>query len=317
MTVLHVRPFACLDSIPGRSGWVIFIGTTPLAALVALTTWRIREGGLPLGARTLLMGVVNVTPDSFSDGGRHPTPATAFAHGMALAREGGDILDVGGESTRPGAASVAADEEARRVLPTIAKLAEQGCTVSVDTRKADVAERAIEAGARIVNDVTAGSDPAMFPLIARTGAGIVLMHMQGEPQTMQDAPRYADVVKEVARFLLERAHAAERAGVPRSAIVLDPGIGFGKTAEHNLRLLQDLSEIKRLGYPLLVGASRKSFLGALTSEGGKAPGPTDRLEASLAAHVLAASRGADVLRVHDVRAHRRAFAIADRLEGRT
>src|SRR5438094_147324 len=154
------------------------------------------------------MGVVNVTPDSFSDGGRHPTSATAFAHGMTLAREGADILDVGGESTRPGAAPVPADEELRRVLPAVARLAEAGLAVSIDTHKAEVAARALDAGARIVNDVTAGGDPEMFALVARQGAGIVLMHMQGEPQTMQQAPRYDDVVKEVAQFLLERARAA-------------------------------------------------------------------------------------------------------------
>jgi dihydropteroate synthase len=262
------------------------------------------------------MGVVNATPDSFSDGGRHPTPSTAYAHGMTLLREGADIVDVGGESTRPGARPVPADEEARRVVPAIARLAGDGACVSVDTRKADVARQALDAGARIVNDVSAGGDPAMFGVVARAGAGIVLMHKQGEPETMQREPRYDDVVKEVAQFLFERARAAEAAGVARASIALDPGIGFGKTIEHNVSLLRHLDDIAALGYPVLVGASRKAFLGALTAENGIAPSAQDRLEASIAAHLVAASRGADIVRVHDVRAHRRAFAVADKLEGR-
>jgi dihydropteroate synthase len=268
--------------------------------------WRIRGGELPLD-RTLLMGVVNATPDSFSDGGAYD-PAE---QGERLAAEGADVLDVGGESTRPGALAVPADEEARRVLPVVRRLAAAGRVVSIDTGKARVARDALAAGARIVNDVTAGADPEMFPLVAREGAGIVLVHMQGEPRTMQRDPRYEDVVKEVAAFLLERARAAEAAGVPRACLAIDPGIGFGKTTEHNLELLRHLDEIKRLGYPVLVGASRKAFLGKLTAAGGEAPGPQDRLEATLAAHALAAANGADVIRAHDVREHRRALAVVD------
>ncbi|MEA3200694.1 MAG: dihydropteroate synthase [Thermoplasmata archaeon] len=271
-----------------------------------MRSWRVRGRGLPLD-RTLVMGIVNVTPDSFSDGGEHATEDAAVAHGLALLAEGADILDVGGESTRPGAAPVSEAEELRRVVPVVRRLAAAGALVSVDTMKASVAQAALEAGAAIVNDITAGGDPAMLPLVARSGVGVVLMHMQGEPRTMQQDPRYHDVVKEVAAFLLERARAAEAAGVPREAIALDPGLGFGKTQAHNLALLRGLPEIAMLGYPLLVGASRKGFLGALT---GGAP-PQDRVEASVAAHVLAAERGAQVVRVHDVKAHKRALAVAD------
>ncbi|HVM44581.1 MAG TPA: dihydropteroate synthase, partial [Candidatus Thermoplasmatota archaeon] len=249
--------------------------------------WRIRDGELPVGARTLLMGVVNVTPDSFSDGGRHASEGTAVAHALGLLREGADILDVGGESTRPGAAPVPADEEARRVLPVVRRLVAAGARVSVDTSKAGVAAQALAEGAHVVNDVTAGRDPNMLRVVARAGAGLVLMHMQGEPRTMQQAPRYDDVVKEVAQFLIERARAAEAAGVARESIALDPGIGFGKALEHNLALLRHLDELRRLGYPLLVGASRKQFIGALTKEGDSVPSPVDRLEGTLAAHLAA------------------------------
>jgi dihydropteroate synthase len=283
--------------------------------LGGLVPWRIRDGSLQTGGRTLLMGVVNVTPDSFSDGGRHPTEGTAYAHGAALAREGADVLDVGGESTRPGAAPVLAAEEARRVVPVVRRLAADGHVVSVDTMKASVAREAIEAGARIVNDVSAGRDPDMFRVVAESGAGIVLMHMRGEPRTMQQDPRYQDVVKEVAAFLHERARSAHAQGVPRECIALDPGIGFGKTAEHNVSLLRGIGEVKALGHPVLVGASRKAFLGALTAFGAEPPSAQDRLEATLAAHLAAAERGADAVRCHDVRAHRRAFAVCDRVRG--
>lgn len=278
--------------------------------------WQLGGARLPLGGRTLLMGVVNVTPDSFSDGGRFPSEGTAVAHGTTLRREGADILDVGGESTRPGASPVAEDEELRRVLPVVKRLAAGGALVSVDTSKANVARECLVAGAHAVNDVTAGRDPAMFRVVAERGAGVVLMHMQGEPRTMQREPHYDDVVKEVAQFLLERARAAQAAGVKRDAIVLDPGIGFGKTTEHNLTLLRHMEALRALGYPVLVGASRKGFVGQLTREGDEIPSPQDRLEGTLAAHLMARERGADVLRVHDVRAHRRAFQVADAIRGR-
>lgn len=278
-------------------------------------SWKMRDTELPLGARTLLMGVVNVTPDSFSDGGRTPSEGTAVAHGLTLQRDGADILDVGGESTRPGATPVAVDEEMRRVLPVVRRLASGGAKISIDTSKASVARECLEAGAHIVNDVTAGRDPEMFGVVAQHRAGLVLMHMHGEPRTMQQAPAYTDVVKEVCAFLLERARAAEAAGVPRANIALDPGIGFGKLPDHNLALLRNLGEIRRLGYPVLVGASRKQFIGLLTREGEEIPSPQDRLEGTLAAHLVARERGADIIRAHDVRAHRRAFAIADAIRG--
>ena len=257
------------------------------------------------------MGVVNVTPDSFSDGGRHPTEGTAVAHALRLLQEGAHLLDVGGESTRPGATPVDAEEEAKRVLPTVRRLVGAGAVVAVDTMKASVARQALAEGAHAVNDVTAGRDPEMFRVVAEAEAGLVLMHMQGEPATMQRAPQYSDVVKEVASFLLERAQAAEAAGVARESILLDPGLGFGKTVEHNLALLRGLPDLARLGYPLLVGASRKGFIGALTAESGQTPSPQDRLEGTLGAHVAAVARGASVVRVHDVHAHKRAFALAD------
>ena len=273
--------------------------------------WAIRGASLPLD-RTLLMGVVNATPDSFSDGGAYePTE-----HGLRLAAEGADLLDVGGESTRPGAADVAPDEEARRVVPVVRALASRGLVVSVDTRRASVAREALAAGARVVNDVSAGRDPEMLPLVAREGAGLVLMHMLGEPRSMQRDPQYKDVVREVCDFLVERARVAEAGGVAREAIALDPGIGFGKTSEHNLALLRDgVPALARAGHPVLVGASRKSFLGALTAFGGPAPPATDRLEATLAAHVMAVTGGANVIRAHDVAAHRRALAVADAIRG--
>ena len=304
---------AFVASGTGRAGEAI--NDRPRLAPTMPPAWKLRGTSLPLGQRTLLMGIVNVTPDSFSDGGKHPTEGMAVAHGLALLREGADILDVGGESTRPGAAPVSAEEEARRVVPVVRRLVEAGARVSVDTMKASVAREALAAGAHAVNDVSAGRDPEMFPAVAHARAGIILMHMQGEPRTMQQAPRYDDVVKEVASALLERARAAEAAGIAREAIVLDPGIGFGKTQAHNLALLAHVGELRRLGYPVLVGASRKAFLGALTAEEGKAPSPQDRLEATLAAHLVARERGADLVRCHDVRAHRRAFAVADPLRG--
>lgn len=278
--------------------------------------WRLRDAALPLGGRTLLMGIVNVTPDSFSDGGKHPTEHTAAAAGAALQRDGADLLDVGGESTRPGAAPVDADEEARRVVPVVRRLVAGGAIVSVDTSKASVARLALAAGAHAVNDVTAGRDPEMLAAVAEARAGVVLMHMPGDPRTMQSLAAYDDVVKEVAAYLIERARAAEDAGISRDAIALDPGIGFGKKIEHNLALLRHLPELRRLGYPLLVGASRKQLIGALTAEGGETPSPQDRLEGTLAAHVVARERGADIVRAHDVRAHRRAFAVADAIAGR-
>jgi dihydropteroate synthase len=241
------------------------------------------------------MGVVNVTPDSFSDGGAFDEPADAIAHGRRLAAEGAGILDVGGESTRPGAAPVPAEEELRRVLPVVEGLA-RSARVSIDTMKLAVAEAALDAGATYVNDVTAfRHDPDLAGLVADRGADCCLMHMLGEPRTMQRDPRYGDVVSEVKAFLADRLAFAVVAGVPEERIQLDPGIGFGKTLEHNLELLRRLGELTELGRPVVVGTSRKSFLGRITGRD-----VAERVPATIATCVLALERGARVFRVHDV-----------------
>lgn len=242
------------------------------------------------------MGVVNVTPDSFSDGGLFLDPKRAVAHGRELVEQGADILDVGGESTRPGAEEVSAVDERERVEPVVAGLSERGYEVSVDTSKLAVAAAALDAGATIVNDVTAlRADPEIAALCGERGAGLVLMHMQGSPRTMQDSPTYDDVVDDVRAFLSERLEAAVAAGVDEDRVWLDPGIGFGKTLEHNLELLRRLGELRELGRPLVVGTSRKSFIGKI--DGSPVEG---RLGGTIASSVLAAAEGADVLRVHDV-----------------
>lgn len=242
--------------------------------------------------RALVMGVLNATPDSFSDGGRHATPAAAAAAAEALLAEGCDLVDLGGESTRPGAEPVPPEVEAARVLPVLGLLPH--LPWSVDTRRAALARRAMALGVRCINDVSAGADPAMFPAVAEAGAGIVLMHMQGEPATMQASPRYGDVVGEVEAFLLGRAAAAERAGVRRDRILLDPGIGFGKAAEHNGALLRAIPRLAGHGYPLVIGVSRKRYLGDLTGRP-----VSERRDATAAACAIAAYLGAAVLRVHD------------------
>jgi dihydropteroate synthase len=258
-----------------------------------------------------LMGVVNVTPDSFSDGGLYLDPAAAVAHGRELVAAGAEILDVGGESTRPGAEPVGAEEELRRVVPVIRELRGLGCEISVDTSKAPVAAAAIDAGAGIVNDVTAlRGDPEMAALCAESGATLVLMHMLGEPRTMQDEPRYGDVVAEVRAFLAERLEAAVAAGIAAEDVWLDPGIGFGKTPAHNMELLRRLGELRRLGRPLVIGTSRKSFIGRVDGSG-----PGERLGGTIASSVLAAADGAEVLRVHDVAEVGQALAVAAAILG--
>ena len=253
-----------------------------------------------------LMGVVNVTPDSFSDGGLYLDPQAAIEHGRELAEAGAAILDVGGESTRPGAAPVAADEELRRIDPVIAGLADLGPAISVDTSKAAVAAAALDAGATIVNDVTAlRGDPGMAALVAERDAGVVLMHMVGEPRTMQDNPEYEDVVAEVRDFLAARLGAAVAAGIDEERIWLDPGIGFGKTDQHNFELLRGLGELARLGRPLVVGTSRKGFIGRTDGSA-----PDERLGGTIATSVLAAAAGAAVLRVHDVAEMDQALRVA-------
>ena len=254
---------------------------------------------LALSQRVHVMGIVNVTPDSFSDGGQFLDPAEAIEHGLRLAEEGADILDVGGESTRPGADPVSEGGEAERVLPVVDALAAKSSVpVSIDTTKASVARAALDAGAQIVNDVSAGRfEPHIFGVAAARRAPIVLMHMLGEPRNMQKDPRYADVVGEIAAFLSERAEAAVADGVPRDRIVVDPGFGFGKTVEHNLVLLRRLREFRCLGFPVLAGTSRKSFVGATL--GGLDTG--ERLEGTAATVALAVLNGAAFVRVHDVR----------------
>jgi dihydropteroate synthase len=260
---------------------------------------------------TKLMGVVNVTPDSFSDGGLYLDPEAAIAHGRELAAAGADILDVGGESTRPGAEPVSAEEEQRRVVPVIEGLGDLDCELSVDTSKASVAAAALEAGATIVNDVTAlRGDPGMAALCAERGATVVLMHMLGDPRTMQDDPRYDDVVAAVKEFLAERLEAAFAAGVAEEDVWLDPGIGFGKTAAHNMELLRRLGELRELGRPLVIGTSRKSFIGRVDGSG-----PGERLGGTIASSVLAAAEGAEVLRVHDVAEVGQALAVTAAILG--
>ena len=257
--------------------------------------WRCGAVALDL-RRPRVMGILNVTPDSFSDGGPYADAERAIAHGHAMHADGADIVDVGGESTRPGAVEVPADVEIARVVPVVESLARAGLLVSVDTSKPQVMTAAIDAGAAIVNDVRALRARGALEALARRGAAVCLMHMQGEPRTMQQAPAYADVVAEVEAFLLERAAQCVAAGVARERIAIDPGLGFGKTLAHNLALLNALPRLASHGYPVLVGYSRKSSLGALTGR------PVDqRLAASLGAALAAVARGASIVRVHDVR----------------
>ncbi|HET6396763.1 MAG TPA: dihydropteroate synthase [Pseudoxanthomonas sp.] len=249
--------------------------------------------------RTRVMGIVNVTPDSFSDGGRHATTDAAVAHGLKLAEEGADILDVGGESTRPGADEVPLEEELRRVVPVVERLVrETSLPVSVDTCKPGVMRAAVEVGAGMINDVCALRREGALEAAAALGVPVVLMHMLGEPRTMQDAPRYDDVVGEVHRFLAERVFAAELAGIPKKRLLVDPGFGFGKTTAHNLALLAQLERFTELGVPVLAGLSRKRSIGELTGR----QDPSARAAGSVAAHLVAAQRGARIVRVHDVAA---------------
>ena len=249
--------------------------------------------------RPRVMGIVNVTPDSFSDGGAHFDAGAAIAHGLALAAEGADILDVGGESTRPGAQAVSVEEELRRTIPVVEALSRQlAIPVGIDTSKPEVMRAAVAAGAGMINDVFALRREGALDAAAALGVPVVLMHMQGEPRGMQANPEYDDVVGEVHRFLAERVFAAEMAGIPRTRIVVDPGFGFGKTREHNLHLLAQLQRFTELGVPVLAGLSRKRTIGELT---GRAD-PRARVHGSVAAHLVAAQRGAMLLRVHDVAA---------------
>ncbi|MHB1468382.1 MAG: dihydropteroate synthase [Solirubrobacteraceae bacterium] len=271
------------------------------------------------------MGVLNVTPDSFSDGGRYLAPAAAIEHGLELVAQGAAIVDVGGESTRPGAATVPAAQELERVLPVVEGLAAAGldAAISIDTCKSEVAAASLTAGASIVNDVSAlRFDPELAGIVASSGADCCLMHMLGEPATMQTrrgGPRYGDVVDEVRAFLEERMRFAVAEGIAEDRLLLDPGIGFGKTVEHNLTLLRRLREIASLGRPVVVGTSRKSFLGRLAAEASGASQPAgvdERLPGTIATNVLALANGASVFRVHDVAPLRDALAVAAATLGR-
>ena len=246
--------------------------------------------------RPLVMGIVNVTPDSFSDGGRFLDPSQAIAQGLRLRDEGADFVDVGGESTRPGAVAVGSEEELRRVLPVIEGLVKEGVAVSVDTMKPEVMRAAIHAGCVVVNDVHAFRAEGALEAVARAEVGVVAMHMQGTPGTMQKEPRYDDVVEEVTEFLLERAHALEAAGVARGRIALDPGFGFGKTVDHNKALFGALPRIASHGYPVLAGVSRKKMIGDFTGRPA-----AERIAGSVAAALMAVQNGASIVRVHDVK----------------
>lgn len=258
------------------------------------------------------MGVVNVTPDSFSDGGETINRDAAVARGLAMAAAGAAFVDVGGESTRPGADPVSVDEELRRIVPVVGALAAAGVLVSIDTRRPEVMAGALDAGARIVNDVTAlGRDPRALPLVAARGASVVLMHMQGEPGTMQLDPRYDDAAGEVRAWLGARLNACLAAGIGLARIAVDPGIGFGKTLEHNLRILSRLDLYRTLGCALLIGVSRKSFIGRLSAN----EPPQDRLPGSLAAALFAVAQGARIVRVHDVEATQQALCVWQAIAG--
>lgn len=263
-------------------------------------------------SRPLVMGIVNVTPDSFSDGGLHLQHEAALAHARLLIAEGADILDIGGESTRPGAQPVSVQQELERVLPVIEGLRGVAVPISIDTRKPEVMRAAIAAGAQMVNDIDALQDAAAMNAVASSNVAVCLMHKQGVPQTMQAQPHYENVVAEVREFLSVRIAAAEAAGIQRSRIVIDPGFGFGKTLEHNLALLRELNKLTELGVPVLVGLSRKSMLGALTGQD-----VAQRLPASVAAALIAVQRGAAIVRVHDVRATVDAVKVWNAVNGAT
>jgi dihydropteroate synthase len=278
---------------------------------MGVTLWKIAGQTLDLSGRSLIMGVLNVTPDSFSDGGEFFTTDKAIAQGQRMAAEGAQIIDVGGESTRPGAEAVSADDELARVIPVVEKLRESTAAfISIDTSKAVVARAALDAGATIVNDVTGGrADPEMFALAAERKAALILMHMQGTPRTMQLAPRYDDVLREVANFFRQQYERALECGVDAIAIAFDPGIGFGKTVGHNLALLAHLERLRVHDRPLVVGVSRKSFLGKMIGSNAM----EDRLAPTIVFTALLRERGANVFRVHDVKENAAALRVTETL----
>ena len=270
--------------------------------------WRVGERAFDCSERTLVMGILNVTPDSFSEGGRFLDRASAVAHATRMVDDGADMLDVGGESTRPGSTPVSMDEELERVHPVIQRLAElhPAVPISIDTRKAGVAAEALDAGATIVNDVSGGADPAMFDVVRDREAAVVLMHMRGDPATMQEAPHYDDVVGEVHEYLRQRIEAAELAGIDPERIAIDPGIGFGKDLDHNLELMHGVDTLLDLGRPVMVGPSRKRFIGTILDLPEE-----ERVEGTVGAVVWMVARGAHLGRVHDVKEVVRAVRVAD------
>ncbi|QHI68631.1 dihydropteroate synthase [Tichowtungia aerotolerans] len=271
--------------------------------------WSCRGRKIDCAERTLVMGILNATPDSFSDGGKFKSLEKGVEHALEMLQSGADIIDIGGESTRPGSEPVQALEEIERTVPIIGKIREQSnCLISIDTMKAEVARAAVAAGADIINDVSACADPAMAAVVAEAGAGLVLMHMQGLPQTMQEDPQYGDAVFEVRKFLEERMAAVMQQGVAEEQICLDPGIGFGKTDEHNLALLNNIPNLAATGRPVLIGVSRKSLFGRLLGRE-----VHERLAGSLATGVFSVMRGASILRVHDVKESCDAVRLVDRL----
>lgn len=273
--------------------------------------WRVGDRAFECSERTLVMGILNVTPDSFSDGGRFFSEVYAARHATQMVADGADFIDVGGESTRPGSDPVPVEEELARVVPVIGRLVGEipGVPISIDTRKAEVAAAALDAGASIVNDVSGGSDPAMFDVVRQRQAAIVLMHKKGEPKTMQEAPTYDDVVAEVRGYLRQRVEAAEFAGIEAERIAIDPGIGFGKELEDNLTLMRRLGALLELGRPVLVGPSRKRFIGTLL---GDLPAE-QRVEGTAGAVAWLVSKGAHIVRVHDVREMVRVVRVVDAL----
>lgn len=266
--------------------------------------WQVRERRLSL-AEPLVMGILNVTPDSFSDGGRFVDAGVAVKHALAMVKDGADIIDVGGESTRPGAAPVPEDEELARVIPVVRRLARRGIVVSVDTSSPRVMREALDCGAAIINDVRSFTRPGALQAVAGTGAGVVIMHMQGDPRTMQDNPQYEDVTAEVLAFLAVQDARLVAAGIPEECICWDPGFGFAKNVTHNFRLLADTEMLASYDRPVLAGLSRKSSIGIVTG----IKKPEERVHGSVAAHLLAVLKGASVLRVHDVRAMRSALDV--------
>jgi dihydropteroate synthase len=273
------------------------------------TSWRCGSHTLHLGERTLLMGILNVTPDSFSDGGMFSGADGAVEHALRMLDDGADIVDVGGESTRPGSDPVADADQIARVVPVLEGIHAKApdAVISVDTRKPEVARAALSAGACIVNDVAAATEPGMFELVRETGAGLVLMHMLGDPRTMQEDPRYDDVVGEVRGFLAERLGTAEAAGVHREQLCVDPGIGFGKKLHHNLELLHSIGSFRHLGVPVLVGVSRKRFVGELTG----VAEPADRLDGTAGAVAWCVAQRVDLIRVHDVKEMSRVATVVE------